>query len=357
MAWAQSGPPLEWSPIVEVRARVVGESGTAEGLTLGQRARLGIAVERGWLTATVSFQEVRAWTRRDEAVEGGFVPGVAEGWAKLDASLSDDVGVVVTVGRQPVIVHEGRLVGARPWEMEGQFLDALRVEARALPFQLEYVNARRFDAVGEDPLGFGVNVVRLGAGRRVPFSSWTLDLLSVVDARQTSETTTTFGAYARADVRRLRSRVEGYVQGNPQGAATLFSGRAGGVIGPDERYLVSGELTLLSGGDANGLAPFRPLLGDTHTFLGLYDAFGDGAADGLVDIALQGTLRRWRALELRGQLHQFSSATTRDWRGVEGDVVARWWFSPFGALEGGYAHYFGPDQRTHWGYLDLDVAF
>lgn len=366
-ALAQAPPPLVWEPVVEVRGRALL---TADGETareVDQVARLGIEASRGAVSARVSFQGLRSWT----ATDGGFtgagsaVPDVAEGWARVNGSLTPNVGAVLTVGRQAIQIDEGRLVGERRWELEGQFLDALRLEVNAAPFSFEYVNARRFSR-DADPLGFGVNVVRFGAGRTGPVSRWQVDGLSVVDARDTALTTATVGTFARLDAGRWRSRGEAYVQSNAVGAATLVALEAGWVLGADEGWHLLGGVDAVSGdrGETTGDAAFVPVLGDSHDTWGQLDLFNDPAATnfrGLLDLYVGVQARPARQLQLSARAHRFSSVVDAGAYGAEVDLRATWNLSPFAALEGGYGH-FAPvagfrDHPVDQGYMELDVSF
>lgn len=358
-AWAQEGPPLTWAPVLDLRSRALlgAEDGAWSG-ELAQRARAGLGAERGAVSARVSFQAVRAWS--DEAPTS---VDLAEGWARFEGDLSPNVGAALTIGRQPLTVHEGRLVGDHGWTMDGLFLDAVRAELWLAPFEIEYANARRFLTAGEDAFGLGLNLVRVGLGREGPVSRWRGDLVSVIDSRG-AEPVSTSGLYARFDVGRWRSSAEGYVQVYGAEVGTLAAARLGWVLGPDERWTVSGGVDALSGTDAgSAIVAFDPVLGNPRTFYGALDRWstpeGNGER-GLVDTDIAVELRPSPAWRLQLAARRLWTATDGADLGAEVDAGLRWWITPFGALTVGYAHGFaaGPDvPAADLAWLDLDVTF
>ncbi len=367
LAEAQQGPPLTWTPVVEVRGRAMLTADDETERRIDQYARLGIEAERGIVSARVSFQGIRSWTANDQRFtgEGSSAPELAEGWARMTGVLSANVGATLTVGRQAITIDDGRLVGENRWSLTGQYLDALRLEVTAAPIEFAYVNARRFTD-GADPFGFGVNVVRFGAGREGPVNRWKIDLLSVVDARATDLTTATIGGYTRFDAGRWRSRGEAYVQSNPEGTANLVAVEAGWVFGADEGWHLLGGVDVASGdrAEVDGDAAFVPVLGDTHDVWGQLDLFNDPLATdlrGLVDLYVGCEARPARPVTLSVRLHRFSSEVDGGVYGVEADLRALWHISPFAALEAGYGH-FSPlagfrDEPVDQGYMEFDVSF
>lgn len=351
-------PELRWAPIVQVRQRLIFgllPDEDWEG-AVDQRARLGIDVSRSGVSARVSFQETRAWlTRRGPVSPGQFAPEIAEGWARVEGDLTRSVGAVATVGRQPLTLHQGRILGADDFSPGGQFFDAVRLEGHARPFSFEYVNARRF-ADDVEPFGLGVNVVRVGASAKNPVTTYEVDGIWLVDARNTDATTSTGGLWLRFDTGRWRGRAEGYIQVSEAGAASLYSGSAGWVFGPNERLLVHLRVDGLSGDDA-GQVPWRPVLGDSHRFNGLLGQFAnpDGLTDGLTDLHLVVESRPAPQLHAELEAHRYWSGAAT---GSELDGQFGWDFSPFASANGGIGAYITDAGATSsFGYLELDVHF
>ncbi len=379
-AAAQAVPTLVWEPVVELRQRLnLLDNGSGDDVAreIALRARLGIEVRRTVVSARVSFQELREWSGAASGLvsQGGFTPTIAEGWARVEGTLTGNIGAEITVGRQPIRVNEGRIVGEDNFRLEGQFFDAVRIVGTALPFSIEYVNARRFLTEGEDPLGFGVNVLRAGAQGENPMTAWVIDGLWVVDARKTAATTSTTGAYVRFDTGRFRGRAEGYLQVSAAGTGSLMGLHGGWVVGRNERLVVhlrydgiSGDS--IPGGTADGRAAWQPVLGDSHSFGGLMERFAepeDSGGQGLAHAQL--ALDSRPAPQLHGTfvVHRFWSPLADVGLGTEVDATATWAFSPFAAVRVGSA-WFEPDPsfslstapapaRRLYGYLELDVSF
>jgi hypothetical protein len=371
LGWAQEAPPSVWEPIVQVRQRLTLTDDPVTDVEgeIGQRALLGLEVHRTIVSARVSFQEVRRWTAARSGVvpPGGFAPTIAEGWAHVEGSLTRNIGAELTVGRQAIRIHEGRILGDDDFSLDGQFFDAVRVEGRAAPFSVEYINARRFLGADEDPLGLGVNVLRGGASGENPVTSWVADGLWVVDARHTSATTSTIGAYARLDTGRWRGRAEGYVQTSAAGTGTLIGLDAGWVFGPDERLTVRVRYDGISGdpsAGAGGRTAWQPVLGDSHTFNGLMDRFAtpaDSDQRGLADAQVEIEAHPAPQLLADVTAHRFWSPLDGGAFGGEIDASGRWSFSPFASAGLGGA-WFVPDPSFDgssrlYGYMEIDVAF
>lgn len=366
---AQEAPAIEWEPVLQVRQRVsldddsVGVAPRAAP-SLEQNARIGLQVTRLGLTGRVSFQDTRTWTGgRDVVRPDSLVPTLAEGWVAVRGDWTRSVGADVVVGRQPLELEEGRILGTDPWNIEGQFFDALRLRVHALPVSFEYVNARRFVEGDEDPLGFGVNVLRLGAAHQTPVTRWAADALWVVDARRTADTTSTAGLWIRVDSGRLRSRGEAYLQSGGAGTATLVGLSAGWVIGPNERMQVHAAYDGASG-EEPGRTAWRPVLGNSRTFSGLLDRFADPEATdggGLADSSVRLELRPAPPLRADLVVHRFAEPRTQAPYGHEVDATGSWWFSPFGVLKaGGGAFLPAPtfdDSLDLFGYLELNASF
>jgi hypothetical protein len=342
-------------PVVEVRSRVYGD-GDAGGVA--QRARVGIEVTRTVVSARVSFQEVRAWEMSRTTVEpDAFSPEVAEAWARVRGALSRAIHAEATVGRQALVLHEGRLLGADDFEMDGRFFDAFRVVGVAEPLELEYINARRFTG-DEDLLGFGVNVIRFGGHHDDPLTRWDADGVWLVDARRTDDLLQTGGLYVRVDSGRWRARGEAYAQLRPDGAGTLVAASAGRVFGPAERLVVHVRGDVASG-DA-GLGAWHPVLGDSRRFWGLLDRFGRAAEPrGVADLHVRVETRPVPQVSADLEAHRFSSPHDGGVYGYELDGTVAWAFTPFSDLAAGAGGFLGAEgeEDDAFGYLELHVAF
>lgn len=341
-ATAQEGPPFQWTPVAEVRPRLT----MAQGPSAALRSRLGLEVSRHVLTARVVMQDARGW---DEfgSVTYGATPTLAEGWARVDWS-SENLGLVVQVGRQPIEVGGGRVVGRRDWEMAGQFFDAASLRLIGAPLTLEYVNARHFDSA--QSFGEVLHVVRLGAGRAIPGTTWNAEAVGCIDDTGTVPLTT-LGAHGALDAGRFRGRVEGWGQSEGTAAASLVAARAGWVFGREEGVVVHG------GGETVG-ASWQRRYGDTRELDGLLGPPG-AAAEGRVALEAALELRASARLETTLVLRHDWTADLDRSLAWTGEAEARWYVSPFATVGLGGAGRKGeaPEPDAAMGYVELDAAF
>ncbi len=369
VAWGQAAPAVIWSPVLEVRHRGITEDAdpadaVATQGRVEQRARVGMEVARLGVSARVTFQDVRFWDVASGAVTPkAFAPALADGWVRVEGHLTRNVGAIATVGRQTVVLDEGRILGEDPLSAGSRHLDAVRVVGEVEPVCVEYVHARRF--VGEDaPRGYRVQMVRVGARGENPVTTWVADGFWVEDDGPVDTRTSTFGTYLRFDSGRWRGRMDGYLQAGEAGVGSLVGLSAGWVFGPNERLVTHARYDHLSGTNtAAGTAAWSPVLGDSRRFNGLLDRFADPAnrPDGLSDAQVVVEARFGPPLSTRLVAHQFRSARDGALYGHELDARAAWSFSPFAALafEGGW---YAPDAATGdahalFGYVELDATF
>jgi hypothetical protein len=112
---------------------------------ISERARLGLAVDRGPVTAAVTLQDARVWgdagatalVAPGEAVPPVFAPSEAY----LEVHTRSGRKVFLRVGRQKVTWGDGRLVGANDWSATGRSLDAARFGFQAGDFDVEAMAA------------------------------------------------------------------------------------------------------------------------------------------------------------------------------------------------------------------------
>lgn len=364
-ARAQEPPPIAWSPIAQVRGRIVTEGVPGDAvLETAQRARAGFEVRRQGIGARVAFQDVRRWAAG--APTGESQPELAEGWGSVAWEFSRSVGLDVKVGRQAVAFHEGRLIGADDFAMRGRFLDAVRLEAHAAPLSVEIVHARGFAA--DEPTGNGITALRAGATAENPLTVVVADAVAVVDARAPDATVTTGGLYVRVEAGRMRGRAEYYRQDAGEGAASLAALSAGWVFGPGERLALHARYEGASGdverARGDGVA-WTPVLEDSRTFRGIAGRFADlpDATDrrGLAD--LHGVLEYRPSARVVGRLaaHRFWSPVDDVSYGTEVDATVDWAVSAFAGIGGGAAAFQAAPSFTPgdlgYGWVELHVAF
>ncbi len=351
------GPALVWRPVLELRPRFrvdlpdVGAPSAA--LAAALRARVGMDVSRGILAARVSMQDVRGWNDTG-SISYGRMPNVGEAWAQIDATPSDNLGVTFTVGRQPLQLEDGRLIGTRDWSMKGQFLDGARLELIGAPLSVEVINARRYQGRRAEPFGAGITALRLGIGRDDPANLWQIDAVGLVDARDSRRPVTTAGGFGKVESGRFRGRLEAYGQGDAAGAGTLLGARVGWVFGPEERVVLYGE----GGVESGGAHPWQQILGDQRAYHGLLGlpgapADGDGSGALTLDCRLSPRLRLDAAVRQDIATARVRPLATT----LESDL--HWYVSPFAAFSLGGAFRAGADglALSAAGYGAIDVKF
>jgi hypothetical protein len=97
---------------------------------VAERSRLGLAVDRGPVTAAVTLQDARVW---GDTGSGALIapgepspPVIAPYEAYLDVHTRSGRRVFFRAGRQAVTWGDGRLIGHNDWSATGRSLDAAR---------------------------------------------------------------------------------------------------------------------------------------------------------------------------------------------------------------------------------------
>jgi hypothetical protein len=101
----------------------------ANGYQVAERSRLGLAIDRGPVTAQITLQDARMWG----SAGAGLVPSgqperasFAPYEAYLDVHTRSGRKVFFRAGRQAVSWGDGRLLGSNDWSATGRSLDAAR---------------------------------------------------------------------------------------------------------------------------------------------------------------------------------------------------------------------------------------
>ncbi len=268
-------PVLEWAPVLQAQVLAYGSNGQLYELGVG--GRVGVEASRRALTARVSLG-----ARLFPMVEDEFPnlqsavdteAELAEAWVNLDPYISEALVVHLTAGLQPVEFNEGRLVGKQDQWLSGSFPLAARLHLGAAPWSLDAVGGYR--EVG-GAWAYPWWAVRLGAGRERPSGAWQVDLVATdadVDAIPASGLTVdddiaAGGVYARADVSRLRTRADVYVQPFREGGvAVMGGGRLGWALGGDARVVLGGAAEGGTG-DRDGTGRFLNPWGNVEAAIG-----------------------------------------------------------------------------------------
>ncbi len=135
---------------------------------VAERARLGLAVDRGPVTAAVTLQDARIWgdqTLGLVAPSEPSLPSFAPYETYLDVHTQAGRRVFLRVGRQKVSWGDGRLLGANDWSSTGRSLDAARFGFQVGDFDVELL-ASMLAAPGR--YGTGDTVATIAGGTATP---------------------------------------------------------------------------------------------------------------------------------------------------------------------------------------------
>ncbi|MGZ9113036.1 MAG: alginate export family protein [Brevundimonas sp.] len=239
----------------------------------------------------------------------------------------------LTVGRQRLIVGNGRFVGNSGWRQNEQTFDAVRLATTALkPVALSYVFADRVQRpLGhEHPQGVwrgDIHLLQVEADTRVGRLSGfglTVDLDNAPAQSSTTIGARLAGSRAVADDLSLTWAGEYAAQSdngaNPADYALDFQGAAVGLQTPRWSAGLGYERF-----DGDGVSGFQTPLGTGHGFLGWSDVITTTPAFGVRDLFLRGQVgvpARGRTIRLTAEAHVFHDADGAVALGRELDLSA-----------------------------------
>jgi Alginate export len=114
--------------------------GVGDQFYVSERSRLGLAVDRGPVTAALTLQDARVFGATQAVFTGPgepLLPAFAPYEAYVDLHSRSGRHVFLRVGRQKVTWGDGRLVGANDWSLTGRSLDAARFGFQVGDFDVE----------------------------------------------------------------------------------------------------------------------------------------------------------------------------------------------------------------------------
>ncbi len=287
-------------PVLRDEAVVAGGQPLGDQLVLWERARLGLGVEKGPLTLQLTLQDVRSVgdPQAYGALAGQPALPVTAPFEAFIGLATEDGDVAFRLGRQEIVLGDGRLVGKSDDLATGRSLDAARFVARVGDFDLQAFAAMLVlpgePTVSNEPspgLAPGAQLYALdGTYRFQPWLGFELTGLARITRQPLVDTITPSDTFVGAlrvfgDHRGLRYSVLGAFEGGrvaQRGSAEHATQLAGAVAGR-----VSWETSLpwhltfgaqgayASGGsDATELHTFDPILPDTTQHFGQSGLYG-----------------------------------------------------------------------------------
>ena len=331
-----------------------------------QRTRFGARFQTGPLLVRVVLQDVRNWGTELNTLTDFSADGFDAHFGYLQYKPLDSL--TLTLGRQPLNLHEQRLIGAVEWTSQGRSFDGARVEWTEGIGHVEAVGALLGVPGDTRPDVQAMGYVRAGLGKGKQLA----DAVYIVDGNG-DRILHTGGVYLKGGTV-LSGRVEAYLQASPAGAAGLVGVR--GTWSP--KHVLKPTFTLwydaLTADGPNGEGAFQTLYATNHKFYGRADIavfLRGGVSDGqgLQDAAVKFGLQPVKDLKLRLDAHGFwvgpGAKADRSVIGQEVDawadytVLKRCAKKRPGACSSlgismGAAAFFSPDGPDGWGYFMID---
>lgn len=270
----------------------------------------------------------------------------------------------LTVGRQRLVVGNGRFVGNSGWRQNEQTFDAVRLESTALkPVAVSYIFANRV----QRPLGHahaqGVwrgDIHLLQIETDTPVGRLSGFGLSVDLDNAPAQSSTTLGARL-AGLRPLRDELsltwaaeyagQSDDGANPADYALAFQAVALGLQTPRWSAGLGHERF-----DGDGVSGFQTPLGTGHGFLGWSDVITTTPAFGVRDVFVRGQINApalGRAVRLAIEIHAFHDADGEFGLGREVDISASLPIDRHWSVELKAAHF----EADHPNFADADKGW
>ena len=315
---AAAAPSMSMSVDARERARITVASGG--DWAVHNRASAGLEMGMGPVSARVEINDYRMWG--DDVANGAF--SIEQAYASIDIGH----GLSMSIGRQPINWHNGRLLSDFDWGNGGATHDAIRLGLSKDKFELDAFWSKA-DLTGS------AHMVGLRAGPRMG-DALNLDGVALIDFDTDAEhTRATVGAHVHGSAGLMSYEVEGYAQVGSLGDSTsygawMIGAQAG--VSPEHAInpYIGGGIDVLSGdGEADDtLSTFVLGAGDSHRYNGHFDQWAGGNGDrGLIDGHFDLSLSPYSAMTMTVGIHAFAAVEAGDgeaFEGFEADIDLMW---------------------------------
>lgn len=364
-------------PRLEGRTPVQGSWDTFTSMRV--RGAMDARLERG-VRVFVQVQDVRIFGEESNTLGDFSADNLDLHQGYLELASVPGVGGTLRVGRQEMALGEQRLVGAVDWAQQGRSFDGLRyilaptgpvtLDLFGMKLRDETAGTQEFDS---EFVGVWSALALGGAGSLDVFG------LFLRESRELGTDLRTFGGLWRADVGRVKVRIEGSLQGGTRGesdvSAYMFGVAAsGGISGGGTVGLSYDHLSGDDDPDGGESRVFSTLFATNHIFYGLADYFTDIPAHtgglGLRDLALKYGFDPWAGTRFSADLHHFRAAKrgslSTTTLGNELDLTFSRRISQELGLVAGYSFFQARtgmeelgrlNEDGHWAYLMLNAVF
>ena len=143
---------------------------TPDQLSVSERSRLGLAVDRGPVTGALTLQDARLLGSTQSLFTGAgqaALPSFAPYEAYVDVHTRTGRRAFLRIGRQRVVWGDGRLVGANDWSLTGRSLDAARFGVQVGDVDIEAMAVLLAAPGNAPPAVAGTQQTALGMGAQL----------------------------------------------------------------------------------------------------------------------------------------------------------------------------------------------
>jgi hypothetical protein len=366
---AQFRIDLQYRPRFEVRDgyQKLAEQGAVPGILISHRARLSFRYEKESLKLVFTPQDVRVWG--DEKLKSSTgVFGDSSSLDLFEAYAELKLGTLgwLSVGRQQLKYDNNRLLSDRNWNQSGISYDAVLLKISPANFNLHIgaVWNTLTEACSENlyPTDRIKSLNFLWLNKKIN-EYWSASLIHIATGVTQTDITSklnfrqTTGFYGeRKSENGFNLWFDAYYQygKNRQNMPVSAFLLGGSVSYITEHFVPSFGFSYLSGNRNTGTGQTRDnlfdvLYGSRHRFYGNIDYFRNIPKDtkqgGLINLNVSATYKINTLFSLQDIGHIFSLAQTNSGTpdqkdlGFENDLMAKYNFTEWGVLEGGYSFF------------------
>ena len=362
---AQFKVDAQYRPRFELRDgyQKLAPQNTVPAAFVSQRSRITFSYESENFKLKFTPQDVRIWGDEEIATIGG-VHGDSASIDMFEAYAEILLGEIgwISVGRQQIVYDNEWLLGARNWNQNGNASDAVVLKLKPFGWNLHLATAwntkaeASFDNLYPTDRYKSLNYLWLNKAIK---ENWNLSILQTANGQTKTDSTNginfryTTGFYTDYKQKNLNILGNAYYQyGKSQAglpvSAFLLALDAGYKAGD---FTPGMGISYHSGNDKSGAALTEDNLFDLmftsrHRYFGLIDYFRTFSSHtrggGLADYYLYLDYKVSKSVSIRNTGHYFQLAQTNPQTpteknlGYENDLVLKYKFSDWGAVESGY---------------------
>jgi hypothetical protein len=364
-AWAQFKVDAQYRPRFELRDgyQKLAKQGATPAAFITQRSRVTFSYESENFKLKFTPQDVRMWGDEEISTIGG-VHGDSASLDMFEAYAEIRLGEIgwVSVGRQQIVYDNEWLLGARNWNQNGNASDAVVFKLKPFGWNLHLATAwnTKVEASSDNlyPTDRYKSLNYLWLNKAIA-ENWNLSILHISAGQTQTDSTNnlnfrhTTGFYTDCKLNSVSILGNAYYQYGKSQSAKPVSAY---LLALDASYKAGNftpglGLSYHSGNKNTGAALktdnlFDLMFTSRHRYFGLIDYFRTISSHtkqgGLADYYLYLDYKVSKSVSVRNTGHYFQLAQTNSNTlgdknlGYENDLVLKYKFSDWGALESGY---------------------